>query len=78
MVTRDAASLVGVREPDEKKKRQAEVVQGLIEQVEKKLGGDDVKVTLADYIRLVQLRKELEEETPREIKVTWIERDPES
>lgn len=65
-------------EPDEKKKSQAEVVRGLIEQVEKKLGESDVKVTLADYIRLVQLRKELEEETPREIKVTWIERDPES
>lgn len=65
-------------EPDVKKKSQAEVVQGLIEQVEKRLGGDDVKVTLADYIRLVQLRKELEDEAPKEIKVTWIERDPES
>ncbi len=63
---------------DVKKKSQADVVRGLIEQVEKKLGGDDVKVTLADYIRLVQLRKELEEEAPKEIKVTWIERDPET
>ena len=65
-------------EPDVKKKSQAEVVQGLIEQVEKRLAGADMKVTLADYIRLVQLRKELEEEAPKEIKVTWIERDPES
>lgn len=65
-------------ERDVKKKSQADVVKGLIEQVEKKLGGPDVKVTLADYIRLVQLRKELEEEAPREIKVTWIERDPET
>jgi hypothetical protein len=69
---------VGVKGSDLKKKSQAEVVDELIEQVEKKLGGNDVKVTLADYIRLVQLRKELEEETPKEIKVTWIERDPES
>ncbi|MEI9814983.1 MAG: hypothetical protein WDO18_21100 [Acidobacteriota bacterium] len=43
--------------------------------MEKRLAGDDVKVTLADYIRLVQLRKELNEDEPREIKVTWIERD---
>jgi hypothetical protein len=55
----------------EKKKSRAEVVDALIAQVEKKLKGEDVKVTLADYIRLVQLRKELEEEAPREIRVTW-------
>ncbi len=60
---------------DEKKKSQSEVVEQLIQQVEKRLAGDDVKVTLADYIRLVQLRKELNEDEPREIKVTWIERD---
>lgn len=55
----------------EKKKRQAEIVDELIAQAEKKLAGEDVKVTLADYIRLVQLRRELEEDAPREIRVTW-------
>jgi len=41
--------------------------------VERKLGGEDVKATLADYIRLMQLQKELEEEEPRDITVTWVE-----
>jgi hypothetical protein len=55
--------LVGVK--GEQKKCQAEIVSELIAQVEEKLKG------LADYIRLVQLRKELDDETPREIRVTW-------
>ena len=41
--------------------------------MEKKLGGKDVKATLGDYIRLVQLQTELEEEEPKDIKVTWVE-----
>ena len=32
--------------------------------MEKKLAREDVKATLGDYIRLVQLQKELEEEEP--------------
>ena len=55
------------------KKSKAEVVQKILERVEDKLKHDDVKATLGDYIRLVQLEKELEDEEPREIKVTWIE-----
>ncbi|MEO5924143.1 MAG: hypothetical protein ABIR70_09970 [Bryobacteraceae bacterium] len=56
---------------------QADVVRELLEKVEKKLGGEEMKATLADYIRLVQLKKELEEDEPREIRVTWVE-PPES
>ena len=41
--------------------------------MESKLSQADAKATLGDYIRLVQLQKELEEEQPREIKVSWIE-----
>jgi hypothetical protein len=51
----------------------AGIVKKLLEKVEKKLSEDEVKATLGDYIRLVQLHKELEEEQPREIKVTWVE-----
>jgi hypothetical protein len=54
-----------------KKKSPAEVVDELIGLMEKKLTGQEVKVTLADYIRLVQLRKELDDDQPREIRVTW-------
>jgi hypothetical protein len=51
---------------------QARVIKKIRERVEQKLSESDVKVTLADYIRLVQLEKELEEDEPREIKVTWV------
>ena len=50
-----------------------QVVRDLLKTVEQKLGSDTVKATLGDYIRLVQLSKELEEEEPRDIRVTWVE-----
>jgi hypothetical protein len=53
----------------------AKVVSKLLEDVEKKLG-KSIKASLGDYIRLVQLQKELEEDEVREIKVRWI--DPEA
>lgn len=60
-------------ERKQKKKTQAAVVTKLLKNVEKKLGGEDVKATLGDYIRLVQLQQELEDEEPRDITVTWVE-----
>ncbi len=48
-----------------------------MDHVERKLGGKDVKATLGDYIRLVQLQQELEQEEPKDIKVTWVEPDTE-
>jgi hypothetical protein len=53
-------------------KGQAGVVKKLLKKVEQKLSGDEVKASLGDYIRLVQLQKELEDEPPKEIKVTWV------
>lgn len=47
----------------------------LLSTVEKRLDIQNTKVTLADFIRLTQLERELEdEEQPREIIVTW--KDP--
>ena len=57
----------------EAKRRQARVVKNLLKKMEDKLSEDEVKATLGDYIRLVQLQKDLEEEQPKEIKVTWVE-----
>ena len=71
-------SVDGHKENEFKKKVTARVVEELLEKVEKKLTGNEVKATLGDYIRLVQLQKELEEEQPAEIKVTWIEPEKES
>ncbi len=47
----------------------------LLISVEKRLDIENSKVTLADFIRLTQLERELQgEEQPREIIVTW--KDP--
>jgi hypothetical protein len=51
---------------------QARVVTKIRKRVEQKLSESDVKVTLGDYIRLLQLEKELNEDEPKEIKVTWV------
>lgn len=51
----------------------AGVLKKLLKSVEEKLSGQEVKATLGDYIKLVQLQKELDDEQPREIKVTWVE-----
>lgn len=36
---------------------------------------NDVRATVGDFIRLLQLQKELEQDSPREIKVTWVDPD---
>ena len=54
-------------------KARVTVVKKLLKTVEEKLSAKDAKASLGDYIRLVQLHKELDEEAPREIKVTWVE-----
>ena len=50
-------------------------ISKLLIELEKRMDLKNSKVTLADFIRLTQLERELEEEErPREIIVTW--RDP--
>ena len=50
-------------------------IRALLSKIEQRLDLDKRKVTLADFIRLTQLERELEEEEqPREIIVTW--KDP--
>ena len=59
-------------------KTHAQIVESIRKRVEKKLSSDDVKASLTDYIRLLQLEKELEEDAPREIRVTWVDPKKES
>jgi len=56
-----------------RRKDKAALVEQVIENLEKRLKNDELKATVGDLIRLVQLEKELEEERPKEIKVTWVE-----
>lgn len=61
------------REQVEGSRRQR--IARLLSDVEKRLDIQNTKVTLADFIRLTQLERELaDEEQPREIIVTW--KDP--
>jgi hypothetical protein len=48
-------------------------VTALLSQIEEKVKGKQ-SATMSDYIRLIQLERELkEEEPPREIIVTWVD-----
>lgn len=58
--------------PRRRGSRRADLVERAIESIEQKLGSSDVKATFADFIRLLQLQKELQSDQPREIKVTWV------
>jgi hypothetical protein len=51
----------------------AELLDKAILRMEEKLGSADVKATFGDFIKLLQLQKEMQIDQPREIKVTWIE-----
>jgi len=55
------------------KKKRSQVVRELLEKVEAGIDSKALKVTLADYIRLMQLHRELEAEEPKEIRVSWVE-----
>jgi len=52
---------------------ESELLDQAIEKIKKDLNEGKVKGSVGDLIRLLQLRKELEEEEPREIKVSWVE-----
>ena len=54
-------------------KGRAEAVRKMLLKLEKKVESGELKGTLGDYIRLIQLQKEMTPETPSEIRVTWVE-----
>jgi hypothetical protein len=58
-------------------KARAAAVKKILLNVEKKMSGEEVKATLGDYIRLVQLQKEMVEQ-PSEMQVMWVDPKPES
>jgi hypothetical protein len=54
----------------------AEAIENILLNMEKKMSAEDVKATLGDYIKLIQLAKEMKEESKTAMTVGWIE-DPE-
>jgi hypothetical protein len=55
------------------KLRVGDVLTAVVQKMEGKITANEFKPTLADFLRLVQLEKEIGEEEPKEIKVTWVE-----
>jgi hypothetical protein len=53
------------------KEKNAELVEKAIEAFGKKL--DKKNVTVGEFVRLLELQKELDGDEPKEIKVTWVE-----
>ena len=51
----------------------AELLTKAIEGLGDRVKSNDFKLTLGDYLKLLQLEKEMEEQAPKEIKVTWVE-----
>jgi hypothetical protein len=55
------------------KLRVSGVLAKMITNMEGKISKEEFKPSLADYLKLVQLEKELGDEDPKEIQVTWVE-----
>ena len=55
------------------KLRISESLAKTIAEIENRMSSKEFKPTLGDYLKLLQMEKEFEEETPKEIRVTWVE-----
>jgi hypothetical protein len=64
----------GARGPRERSR--SSTIQALLKKVEARLNEDVGKATLADYIKLIQLQKELGMEDVKEIRVRWVDGEP--
>jgi hypothetical protein len=51
------------------------LIRRLIERIERQLNTADAKGSIADYIKLLQLQKELEDKRYRRIEVKWVDAD---
>jgi hypothetical protein len=53
--------------------RVSEALETAIKAVETKITAQDFKPTVAEYLKLIQMEKELKQDDAKEIKVTWVE-----
>jgi hypothetical protein len=49
------------------------LLKSLTEGMETRIQARELKPTVAEYLKLLQIEQELEQESPKEIKVTWVE-----
>ncbi len=55
------------------KLRVSGVLTDVIKKMEEKLKTEEFKASVADYLKLVQMEKDIGGEETKEIKVTWVE-----
>jgi len=55
-----------------------EAIQSAIEKFEQRMMQEKMDLTLAEYVKLLQISQELIEEGPKEIKVSWVGTEPKS
>ncbi|MDE3167356.1 MAG: hypothetical protein KGN36_16255 [Acidobacteriota bacterium] len=60
-------------EGEKAKERIQKLVEEAIHGIEERLGDRESPPSIGDYLKVMQLQKEVEDEMPKEIKVTWIE-----
>ena len=53
--------------------RISELLANAIAGIENRLKAEDFRPTLGDYLKLLQLEKEMEDVAPKEIRVTWVD-----
>lgn len=62
---------MGIR--DSERARVSETLDRAIKSVEERIQAHDFKPTIAEFLKLVQLSKELAQDDVKEIRVTWVE-----
>ena len=60
------------------KTRISAFLDNAMRQFEKRLASEEIKPTVGDYLKLVQIEKELDRDEAKEIKVTWVDQPEES
>ena len=45
----------------------------LLKKFEEQLANKETRISVADYLRLLQMQRELESDQVRDVKVTWVE-----
>ena len=70
---RDLAERAADTEEGDWASEQLKKIEALITKLERKIQEGEFRPTVSDFIRLLQLQRELAQERPREIIVRWVE-----
>ena len=57
---------------DDKRAGRQDLIRGLIHGIEQRIADGELKATVGDYIRLIQLERELVAKESKEVRLRWI------